>query len=601
MPFRLYNLYLIFSNRYQILQCGDVEKLIRKRKAPTDTPLYYSTLEDSYDVLKRAHTATGHGGRDRMLKELSKKYANITCKAVEFYKSHCVECQKKRKRPMTKGVVVNPILTKEFASRCQVDLIDMQSLPSDKHKWIMVYQDHLTKFCVLRALTSKRASEVAYHLMDIFVLLGAPIILQSDNGSEFTSQVISELKDLWPDLTIVYGKPRYPQSQGSVERANGDIKDMLIAWMSENNTQDWTIGIKFVQFQKNTAHHAGIKCSPYSALFGCDARIGLTSTSLPQEIIERMQSEDDLIALVTAPASSQQPASPGPSTDQQPASPGSSPDQQPASPGPSTDQQPASPGSSPDQQPASPGPSTDQQPASPGPSTDQQPASPEPPSDLPSSPGLPSAELPPVFPGPFADLPSSQTPASSSLPSKYLPDSLHPVTDELSPVAVVEEHKKEIKRRRIEASAGQLLQAERMVKRSHIQCKPGSPGDNVAVPIPSVDRGRGDPRNILGVILYRDKRDQYRIAVKSGILKGLYSRNQFDLCPQKLLTLDHVNQEQSISLRSAVIAESTTGGQGFAKCNCQGSKKCQTMRCKCFKARLQCNSRCHSSLNCPNK
>ena len=99
----------------------------------------------------------------------------------------------------------------------------------------------------------------------------------------------------------------------------------------------------------------------------------------------------------------------------------------------------------------------------------------------------------------------------------------------------------------------------------------------------------------------RDERDQYRIAVKSGILKGLYSRNQFDLCPQKLLTLDHVSQEQSISLRSAVIAESKTGGQGFTKCNCQDSKKCQTKRCKCFKARLQCNSRCHSSLNCPNK
>ena len=538
-----------------------MEKLIRKRKDSNDTPLYYSSLEDSYDVLKRAHTATGHGGRDRMLKELSKKYANITCKAVEFYKSHCVECQKKRKRPMTKGVVVNPILTKEFASRCQVDLIDMQSLPSDKHKWIMVYQDHLTKFCVLRALTSKRASEVAYHLMDIFLLMGAPTILQSDNGSEFTSQVISELKDLWPDLTIVHGKPRHPQSQGSVERANGDIKDMLVAWMSENNTQDWTIGIKFVQFQKNTAHHAGIKCSPYSALFGCDARIGLTSSSLPQKIIERMQSEDDLIALITAPASFQGPASPEPSSDLP----------------------------------------SSQTPASPGPSTDQQPASPEPPSDLSSSqtlafPDLPSAELPPVFPGPSADLPSS-----SSLPSQYLPDSLHPVTDEPSPVAVVEEHKREIKRRRIEASAGQLSQAERMVKRSHIQCKPGSPGDNVAVPIPTVDRGRGDPRNILGVILYKDNRDQYRIAVKSGILKGLYSRNQFDLCPQKLLTLEHVNQEQSISLRSAVIAESTTGGQGFTKCNCQGSKKCQTKRCKCFKARLQCNSRCHSSLNCPNK
>ena len=124
-----FTIYLVAShNESDILQCGDVEKLIRKRRAPTDTPLYYSTIEDSYDVLKRAHTTTGDGGRDKMLKELNKGYANITCKAVEYYKYHCEECQKKRKRPMTKGVVVNPILAKEFASRGQVDLIDMQIL-----------------------------------------------------------------------------------------------------------------------------------------------------------------------------------------------------------------------------------------------------------------------------------------------------------------------------------------------------------------------------------------------------------------------------------------------------------------------------------------
>lgn len=71
----------------------------------------------------------------------------------------------------------------------QVDLIDMQSSQHATYKWIMVYQDHLTKFCVLRALTSKRAAEVAFQLTDIFLLLGAPVILQSDNGSEFTAKV----------------------------------------------------------------------------------------------------------------------------------------------------------------------------------------------------------------------------------------------------------------------------------------------------------------------------------------------------------------------------------------------------------------------------
>ena len=92
-----------------------------------------------------------------------------------------------------------------------------------------MYQDHLTKFVVIRPLTSKRAAEVAYQLMDIFLLFGAPHILQSDNGSELTAQIISDLKELWPELVIVHGKPCHQQSQGSVERANYDIKDMLVA------------------------------------------------------------------------------------------------------------------------------------------------------------------------------------------------------------------------------------------------------------------------------------------------------------------------------------------------------------------------------------
>ena len=52
----------------------------------------------------------------------------------------------------------------------------------------MNYQDHLTKFCVLRPLTSKRVSEVAHQLLDIVLMLGAPAILQSDNGAEFTAK-----------------------------------------------------------------------------------------------------------------------------------------------------------------------------------------------------------------------------------------------------------------------------------------------------------------------------------------------------------------------------------------------------------------------------
>jgi len=78
---------------------------------------------------------------------------------------------------------------------------------------------------------------------------------------------------------------------------------------------------------------------------------------------------------------------------------------------------------------------------------------------------------------------------------------------------------------------------------------------NVAVPVPLVDRGRGDLLNMLGIIVNRNlDMGQYTIAVKAGILNGSYSRNLFDLCPQQLLKLNDVDQENQVSLCNAVIA-----------------------------------------------
>lgn len=75
---------------------------------------------------------------------------------------------------------------------------------------------------------------------------------------------------------------------------------MLVAWMNENDTADWTVGVKFVQFRKNSSFNAGIKQSPYATLFGIEARIGLTSSSLPHDVIQKLQTEDDLLAILSS-------------------------------------------------------------------------------------------------------------------------------------------------------------------------------------------------------------------------------------------------------------------------------------------------------------
>ena len=69
---------------------------------------------------------------------------------------------------------------------------------------------------------------------------------------------------------------------------------MVATLLSYNNTQDWSLGLRFVQNQKNSAYQAGLKCTPYSAMFGCGPKVGLKSKNLLQEIIEQLETRSTL-------------------------------------------------------------------------------------------------------------------------------------------------------------------------------------------------------------------------------------------------------------------------------------------------------------------
>ena len=161
-----------------------------------------------------------------MIKEAQTKHKNIGAESIMLYLSLCIPCLKKQKVPK-RSLVIKPMIFSKMNSRAQVDLIDMQTQPEGDFKWILVYQDHLTKFVQLCPVTSIHAL-VSYQLLDIFIIFKAPSILQSDNGRQFVNSVITKLSAMWDGLKIVHGKRRHRQSQESVERANRDIKDMLM-------------------------------------------------------------------------------------------------------------------------------------------------------------------------------------------------------------------------------------------------------------------------------------------------------------------------------------------------------------------------------------
>ena len=202
--------------------------------------------------------------------------------------------------------------------------------------------------------------------------------------------------------------------------------------------------------------------TPYTAMFGTEPKVGLTSSSIPAEIIQRLETEDDLLTALSVPLNSANDVPPPLPDDQ-----------------------------------------------------------------------LPASQCDDVPPPP----PDNQLPSS-------LPPPLSP-----SPLGL---RRRNIRNERKRARECLTDQAERMVKRSRIELQPGNIGDNVALPVPMVDRGRGDPRNILGVIIDKNENNLYTIATRHGILSNKYTRADFTLCRQQLLKDSDINRDKLVSLREAL-------------------------------------------------
>ena len=285
--------------RFEILRVEKDGEIFDRLVKPK-TRLRFVTYEGLYDAIKEVHEeGMKHGCRDILNKKLQKMYANITVKQMQAFVDCCEVCQVKKGR-MKKGVVVKPIVTSDVNRRAQVDCIDMQSNPDGDFRYIMVYQDHLTKWTVLRPLKTKRADEIAKNLVNIFCHFGSPLLLHSDNGREFVNEVIHSLLSLWPDCKMINGKARHSQSQGSVKRCNKDIENMLACWQTDNNSNNWAYGLQFVMFAKNARHHSGIGRSPFMAQMGYEAQLGVQTLNLDKNILDGVSTEEQLAEMMPA-------------------------------------------------------------------------------------------------------------------------------------------------------------------------------------------------------------------------------------------------------------------------------------------------------------
>ena len=155
------------------------------------------------------------------------------------------------------------------------------------YKYVLVVRDHFTRLVVLRPLQSKSSKLVALELSWICNLIGYPLILQTDNGGEVKGEeVIKELNIISPYSHAVQGRPRTPRDQGSVERANRMIKELIqkaVAVKIESgiSNANWVNTLPQVMAGCNSVRNKGAsEVSPYRAVFGMDYDHPIVSSNL---------------------------------------------------------------------------------------------------------------------------------------------------------------------------------------------------------------------------------------------------------------------------------------------------------------------------------
>ena len=159
------------------------------------------------------------------------------------------------------------------------------------NKYILVTGDYFTRWMEAYPIPNLEATTVATKLVnELFCRFSIPEHLHSDQGRQFESAIIAEVCKLLK-IEKTRTTPYHPQSDGVVERFNRTLIQMLSTCTNEHPV-DWEEHLPKVCMAYNTSKQATTGYSPFSLMFGREARLPIDvmygsdypETSLPHYV-----------------------------------------------------------------------------------------------------------------------------------------------------------------------------------------------------------------------------------------------------------------------------------------------------------------------------
>ncbi|XP_052710767.1 uncharacterized protein LOC128185133 [Crassostrea angulata] len=222
-------------------------------------------------VMKLAHETLmdGHLGVKKTIDRVTSEFYWPGVQAdIRRFVNSCDICQRTTPKGKIHPVPLGrmPLISEPF-HRVAADIVGPLDPRTTKgNKYILTIIDFATRYPEAVALSGKETERVAEALVDVFSHVGVPREILTDQGTQFTSDVMKEVSRLL-SLKRITTTPYHPMCNGLVEKFNGTLKQMLKRMCAER-PKDWDKYLSALLFAYREVPQESLGFSPFELLYG---------------------------------------------------------------------------------------------------------------------------------------------------------------------------------------------------------------------------------------------------------------------------------------------------------------------------------------------
>ncbi len=239
--------------------------------------VYQIVLPSGYHAqvlhLAHEHVCSGHLGVTKTYQRLIKHFFWPGVKsAVSKLVKSCHACQLAGKpNQIIPQAPLQPIpVMGEPFERLLIDCVGPLPKSKSGYQYILTMMCTATRYPEAIPLRSIKTKAVVKELIKFCSIFGLPKVIQTDQGSNFTSHIFEQtVQELGVEhrLSSAY----HPESQGALERFHQTLKSMMRAYCIESG-KDWAEGLPLLLFAVRGTKQESLGFSPAELVFGHTVR-----------------------------------------------------------------------------------------------------------------------------------------------------------------------------------------------------------------------------------------------------------------------------------------------------------------------------------------